>query len=93
MKIARRASPLVASAPDFSAIRFAGWPGFASDSIPTCQAPLARRRAGAAQVAAEVDEHGVLRLARGEVGDTIDRVFLADAAEVDLHAGRERQHR
>ena len=31
MKIARRASPLVASAPDFRAIRFAGWPGFASD--------------------------------------------------------------
>ena len=45
------------------------------------------------QIAAEVDEHRGAAHLRHPLCRLINCVFLADAAEIDLHAGRQRDHR
>ena len=56
--------------------------------MPTCQAPLAGGAPVQRRSPPKLTSTGSCRLARGEVGDEIDGVLLADAAEVDLHASR-----
>ena len=50
---------------------------------------LARRGAGRPQVVAEVDQEVGEAVVHADQGDQVDRVLLADAAEIQFHSHRQ----
>ena len=60
--------------------------------MPTRHGVPSRLRADRADVAAEIDEAVAQAVLEADRRDAVGRVFLADAAEVDLHAGARQAH-